>query len=142
MEAAHAGEPARRRGALEAARLQFGEIGPDAGGLDGAGVEPLPGQVGEVIVEVAPIGRERVGGRPALRGQHVEIGVHQALRTHRAAHFGCSFAFGMVTEISRGVGSTKVASANIAAKASPARIATTARKRKRVGTSAGPRDYA
>ena len=79
VEAAHAGQPARRRGALEATRLQLGEVGPDARGLDGAGSKPQARQVAEIVVEIAPIGRERVGGRAPLGGQHVEIGVHQAL---------------------------------------------------------------
>src|SRR4051812_25653050 len=45
----------------------------------------------------------------------------------------------MVTVISRGVGWTKFASVNIAAKTRPARIARVAKKRSRVGTSVEPR---
>ena len=76
------------------------------------------------VLEVAPVGFERVRRSSTLGGQHVEVlgdlgtgcpgGVAAALRPAQRLP-GCSFEAGMVTLISRGVGWTKCASANMAA---------------------------
>ena len=81
---------------------------------------PPCGEEAEIILEVAPIGRERVRGRrrarrPACRGKSRDEALRRALIAAAGARSGWS------TVISRGSGSTKVASANMAAEARPAR---------------------
>jgi hypothetical protein len=88
-------------------------------------------EIGEVIVEVAPVGVERVLGGAALGGEHVEeeAGVAGAAHEDEGGRL-----VGTGTLISRGSGSTRVAKANMAAKPRPARMATTRRNRMSVGT--------
>lgn len=144
MEAADAGEAPGGRRRLQTARLQGGDVGADLIGLRLFRVDPALREVAEIVVEIAPIGGQGVGRRTAFGGEHVEKELTRILRSawergtvraHRPP--GWSFDGGMVTLISRGVGSTKVASANMPAKTRPARIAIVARKRNRVGKGTG-----
>lgn len=148
VETAHAGQAPRCRGGLEAAGLEIDQEGPERAGIHGVERGPRPGEVTEIILQIAPVGGQGVEAGTALGGQHVEIvgglgakrpaGIAGDVRPAQRLP-GWSFEAGMETVISRGVGWTKFAKANIAAKTRPARIARVAKKRNRVGTSVEPR---
>ena len=131
VELTDRGQAPRRRRCFQAALVEARHEGADRRRSRRQRADLRLGEEGEVIVEVAPIRLQGVGGGAALGGQHVEEQCAEPLR--RRVHRGCSFEAGMLTVISRGSGSTSVASANMAAKARPAMTARTARKRKRVG---------
>jgi hypothetical protein len=113
VELAHGREPPGRGRRLQPALVETGEIGTHDARLGLDCLDALRAQKSLVIVEIAPIGRERVFRRASLGGEHVEENSNEAGR--RGAHFEGRREAGMVTVISRGSGSTRVASANIAA---------------------------
>ena len=133
MELAHGREPARRRGGLEAPRR---EVGKPAADIVRRGItRRLAAEEFEVIRDIALIGVERIARRAALGRQHVEEGIQTLAR--QPTHFGCSLEGGTISIISRWTGWTKVTSAIMPPKISPAMIPMKARKRNSVGTSGG-----
>jgi len=105
---------------------------------------PMFSMAGQVV-EVARIGFERIHSATPLGRHHIEEQRSQLpLRGCDGFHLGqcCCLtkrSGGTVTTISRGLGSTKVASANIAAYPIPAMTATTASNLIKVGMAAYPR---
>src|SRR5262249_60262742 len=102
----------------------------------------------QIAGEVAGFGRiwvKGIGGAAPLGRDHIEEQRDQLpLRGRDGFHpgqCGCltKWSGGTVTTISRGLGSTKVASANIAAYPIPAMTATTASNLIKVGMAAYPR---
>ena len=131
VELPHRREAARGGRRLQPALLEARHIGP-------APPPARPRRHRCVLPPRKRHSRRGRGGRPtsvlrggaALGGQHVQEQRDEA----PAAHLAGRREAGIVTVISRGSGSTRVASANIAAKPRPASTAITNRKRSRVGT--------
>src|SRR5262249_27301089 len=120
------------------------QIGPQIGRGGGQNGAFAGREVGPQVIEVARIGLKRIRRATALRRHHVEKQRGQSpLRGVKGCHPGqcCCLikrSGGTVTTISRGFGSTKVTSANMAAYASPAITPTTASNLIKLGMAASP----
>ena len=122
VELPHGREPPRGGRGLQAA---LGEGGEEAAHrLRARLVRGRPDLAAEIaiVLQIPAVGRERVLRRPALGGEHVEEQRDQAVVAcrprapgRRLAHRGASREGGTVVVISRGCGSTKVASAHMPA---------------------------
>ena len=104
MELAHGGKAAGGGARLQAPLLEAGHEAADRGGGGRVGPASRLVQIGQVIVEVAPVGVQGVAGSAALGGQHVE----EEARVARPVHEDEGIRLlGIGTVISRGSGSTR-----------------------------------
>ena len=110
-----------------------GQIGPDRLGFRRFRRAARRLEMSKIIVQIAGVGLQRVGGGPALRRKRRDKRVDPRLCGPRNVAHLLSRPAGMVCVISRGCGSTNVTSATIVPQTTPTTTATNSRKRRMAG---------